>query len=161
MPSISPREALKGSSGSKPPKSWYQIRAMLENVKYVCSCYKATWLHKDHFGSLQPRQLCSHVHHQAVNQPERHQSYEMRPSHLMQMDVLMVGLLLEMRPLWSRFATISMQLLDDLLRKGSCWSKVHSGFGKTQEVAWNVPWSKVAILGMVIPPLIGILIMGI
>ena len=30
-----------------------------------------------------------------------------------------------------------------------------------QEDSPNVPWSKVAILGMVIPPLIGILIMGI
>ena len=43
--------------------------------------------------------------------------------------------------------------------KESGWGE---GQGERNAVAVaHVPWSKVAILGMVIPPLIGILIMGI
>ena len=38
--------------------------------------------------------------------------------------------------------------------------RINQRFGD-HEIQPHVPWSKVAILGMVIPPLIGILIMGI
>lgn len=86
--------SVQGSSGSNPQKPWYQIREMFENVKYV-------EIISDHH---KPRQLCC----------------EMRPLHLMRMDVLMVGLLLEMRFLGSRFATFRRFFVDKrlLLIKG-------------------------------------------
>ena len=60
------------------------------------------------------------------------------------------------------FDKFSMSLRNDFscFQDKSCLStfcpKSHSN-----DASLNVPWSKVAILGMVIPPLIGILIMGI
>ena len=41
--------------------------------------------------------------------------------------------------------------------KPSSWAAFRVGYPSDK---WYVPWSKVAILGVVIPPLIGILIMG-
>ncbi len=68
-----------------------------------------------------------------------------------------------------RFKAIRKRSIDDLprLKAGHRSSEGTSG-GEGDPYPWesivifsDVPWSKVAILGMVIPPLIGILIMGV